>query len=83
MTMRLGTVQLRRRIRRAGSTECLQRRAAGHECRIPLGAAPRAGVTDAELDELLLQITACCGGPAGDSARSLTREVRRAREKQL
>ncbi|MEH0580612.1 MULTISPECIES: carboxymuconolactone decarboxylase family protein [Streptomyces] len=50
------------------------------EFRLHLGAAPRAGVTDAEVDELLFQITAYCGAPAGNSARSVIREVRGARE---
>ncbi|MFF6879000.1 MULTISPECIES: carboxymuconolactone decarboxylase family protein [unclassified Streptomyces] len=50
------------------------------EFRLHLGAAPRAGVTDAEVDELLFQITAYCGAPAGNSARTAVREVRGARE---
>ncbi|MDX3230351.1 carboxymuconolactone decarboxylase family protein [Streptomyces sp. ME19-01-6] len=50
------------------------------EFRLHLGAGPRAGVTDAEVDELLFQIAAYCGAPAGNSARSAVREVRGARE---
>lgn len=42
-------------------------------------ASPRAGVTDAELDELLFQIAAYCGAPAGVSARRALREVRERR----
>lgn len=36
----------------------------------------RTGVTDAELDELLFQVAAYCGAPAGISARRALREVR-------
>ncbi|WNM31886.1 carboxymuconolactone decarboxylase family protein [Streptomyces sp. Li-HN-5-11] len=50
------------------------------EFRLHLGAAPRAGVSDAEVDELLFQIAAYCGAPAGNSARAAVREVRGARE---
>ncbi|MGQ4334340.1 carboxymuconolactone decarboxylase family protein, partial [Streptomyces hayashii] len=50
------------------------------EFRLHLRAAPRAGVTDAEVDELLFQIAAYCGAPAGNSARSAVREVRGDRE---
>jgi 4-carboxymuconolactone decarboxylase len=39
-------------------------------------ASPRAGVSDAELDELLFQIAAYCGAPAGVSARRALRAVR-------
>jgi 4-carboxymuconolactone decarboxylase len=42
-------------------------------------ASPRAGVTDAELDELLFQIAAYCGAPAAVSARRALREVREQR----
>lgn len=33
------------------------------------GAQPRTGVTDAEIDELLFQIAAYCGVPAGVASR--------------
>jgi 4-carboxymuconolactone decarboxylase len=46
------------------------------EFRLHAGSASRAGVTDAEVDELLFQITAYCGAPAGVAAR---REIRAAR----
>jgi 4-carboxymuconolactone decarboxylase len=36
----------------------------------------RTGVTDAELDELLFQIAAYCGAPAGLSAKRALLEVR-------
>jgi 4-carboxymuconolactone decarboxylase len=36
----------------------------------------RTGVSDDELDELLFQITAYCGGPAGLSAKRALLEVR-------
>ncbi len=39
------------------------------EFRLHVGAAPQAGVTDEELDELLFQIAAYCGAPAGISAK--------------
>ncbi len=42
-------------------------------------ASPRAGVTDDELDELLFQIAAYCGAPAGVSARRALRAVREQR----
>lgn len=38
--------------------------------------ASRAGVTDAEIDELLMQITAYCGAPAGVSARRVVLAIR-------
>ena len=47
------------------------------EFRLHAGASPRAGVTDDEIDELLLQIAAYCGAPAAVAAR---REVRSLRE---
>ncbi|MEU9242683.1 carboxymuconolactone decarboxylase family protein [Streptomyces sp. NPDC048385] len=47
--------------------------------RIHLEAAGRAGVTDAEVDELLFQLTAYCGAPAGNAAAALLREVRTTR----
>ncbi|WP_326655993.1 carboxymuconolactone decarboxylase family protein [Streptomyces sp. NBC_00385] len=48
--------------------------------RIHLAAASRAGVTDAEVDELLYQLTAYCGAPAGIDALAVIREVREARD---
>ncbi|KUN80764.1 carboxymuconolactone decarboxylase family protein [Streptomyces griseoruber] len=50
------------------------------EFRIHLRASVNAGVTDDEVNELLYQITAYCGAPAGTAARSAIREVRAARE---
>jgi 4-carboxymuconolactone decarboxylase len=39
-------------------------------------ASGRAGVTPEELDELLFQIAAYCGAPAGVSANRTVQEVR-------
>jgi 4-carboxymuconolactone decarboxylase len=50
------------------------------EFRLHATAAPNAGVTDAELDELCFQLVAYCGGPAGLSARRVLRELRAERE---
>jgi 4-carboxymuconolactone decarboxylase len=50
------------------------------EFRLHAAAAPRAGVTDAEIDELLFQLVAYAGAPAGVSARRVIRELRAARE---
>lgn len=44
------------------------------------GTTSRTGVTDEELDELLFQITAYCGVPAGVAARRGVRAARAARE---
>lgn len=49
------------------------------EFRIHAESAPRAGVTDAEVDELLFQIAAYAGVPAGSSARRVVTAVRRER----
>jgi 4-carboxymuconolactone decarboxylase len=46
------------------------------EFRLHASAAPRAGVTDAEIDELLFQLVAYCGAPAGVSARRAIRALR-------
>ena len=46
------------------------------EFRLHVAGSPRAGVTDAELDELLFQIAAYCGGPAGLAAKRAVLEVR-------
>jgi len=39
------------------------------EFRLHAGSTAQTGVTDAEIDELLFQIAAYCGAPAGVSAR--------------
>jgi len=39
------------------------------EFRLHVGAAVNAGVSDAEVDELVFQLAAYCGAPAGVSAR--------------
>ena len=49
------------------------------EFRLHAAAAPRAGVTDTEIDELLFQLVAYAGGPAGVSARRVIRELRSSR----
>jgi 4-carboxymuconolactone decarboxylase len=46
------------------------------EFRLHAGASPRAGVTDDELDELLFQIAAYCGAPAGVAAKRALQAVR-------
>ncbi len=46
------------------------------EFKLHAGASPRAGVTPEELDELLFQIAAYCGGPAGLSAKRALQAVR-------
>ena len=46
------------------------------ELRIHLTAAPNAGVTDEEVDELLYQVTAYCGAPAGVTMRRTVEAVR-------
>jgi 4-carboxymuconolactone decarboxylase len=50
------------------------------EFRLHAGAAHRAGVTDDELDELLFQVAAYCGAPAGVAASRVLRAVRAERE---
>ncbi|MFK4105247.1 carboxymuconolactone decarboxylase family protein [Streptomyces sp. NPDC019531] len=50
------------------------------EFRLHLDGAPRIGVTDAEVDELLFQIAAYCGAPAGSAARRSVKAVRVQRE---
>jgi len=50
------------------------------EFRLHAGSASRAGVANAEIDELLFQIAAYCGAPAGVSARRVVKEVRAARK---
>jgi 4-carboxymuconolactone decarboxylase len=43
-------------------------------------SSPQTGVTDEEIDELVFQIAAYCGVPAGIAARRGVRSVRAARE---
>jgi 4-carboxymuconolactone decarboxylase len=46
------------------------------EFKLHAAASGRAGVTPDELDELLFQIAAYCGGPAGLSAKQAVQAVR-------
>ena len=46
------------------------------EFKLHAAAAHRAGVTDEEIDELLFQIAAYAGGPAGVASRRAIRAVR-------
>ena len=46
------------------------------EFKLHAGASHRAGVTTGELDELLFQIAAYCGAPAGLSAKRALHAVR-------
>jgi 4-carboxymuconolactone decarboxylase len=46
------------------------------EFRLHARSMSRAGVSDEELDELLFQIAAYCGVPAGVAARRVVRELR-------
>ena len=50
------------------------------EFRLHASSASRAGVTDEEVDELLFQIAAYCGAPAGVAARREIKAVRAAPE---
>jgi 4-carboxymuconolactone decarboxylase len=50
------------------------------EFRLHAASTPQTGVTDEELDELLFQIAAYCGAPAGISARRNLLAVRAERE---
>jgi 4-carboxymuconolactone decarboxylase len=50
------------------------------EFRLHASSTPQTGVTDAEIDELLLQIAAYCGAPAAIAARREVRAVRAARQ---
>ena len=50
------------------------------EFRLHAAAAARAGVTDAEIDELLYQLVAYAGGPAGVAARRVIRAQRAERD---
>src|SRR5262245_34359568 len=49
------------------------------EFRLHASASPRTGVTDEEIDELLFQIAAYCGAPAGIAAWRSVKAVRAAR----
>jgi 4-carboxymuconolactone decarboxylase len=48
------------------------------EFRLHVSARSRTGVTDAELDELLFQVAAYCGAPAGIAAKRAVVAVRQA-----
>ncbi len=50
------------------------------EFRLHASSSPQTGVTDEEIDELLFQIAAYCGAPAGVAARRGIGAVRAARE---
>ena len=49
------------------------------EFRLHASSTPNTGVTDEEIDELVLQIAAYCGAPAGVAARRAVGAVRVAR----
>jgi 4-carboxymuconolactone decarboxylase len=49
------------------------------EFRLHVSSAPQTGVTDEEIDELLFQLAAYCGAPAGIAARRNLLAVRAAR----
>lgn len=46
------------------------------EFKFHAGARSRTGVTDEELDELLFQVVAYCGAPAGIAAKRALQQVR-------
>jgi 4-carboxymuconolactone decarboxylase len=50
------------------------------EFRLHAGSSAQTGVTDEEIDELLFQIAAYCGAPAGVAARRGIAAVRAARD---
>lgn len=50
------------------------------EFRLHASSTAQTGVSDAELDELLFQVAAYCGVPAGVSARRALKAVRDERE---
>ena len=50
------------------------------EFRLHAGASVRTGVSDGELDELLFQIAAYCGAPAGVAARRALQAARAERQ---
>jgi 4-carboxymuconolactone decarboxylase len=52
------------------------------EFRLHASSTPQTGVTDEELDELIFQIAAYCGAPAGIAARRNLQQVRAARREE-
>lgn len=50
------------------------------EFRLHAGAQANTGVSDEEIDELIFQVTAYCGAPAGISARRVILGLRAERE---
>jgi 4-carboxymuconolactone decarboxylase len=50
------------------------------EFRLHASCASRTGVSDAEIDELVFQVAAYCGAPAGIAARRAVHAVRAERE---
>lgn len=50
------------------------------EFRLHASSMPRTGVTDEEIDELLFQVAAYCGAPAGIAARRTIKQLRAERE---
>jgi 4-carboxymuconolactone decarboxylase len=50
------------------------------EFRLHAGAVGRSGVTDDEVDELLFQVAAYCGAPAGIAAKRSLLQVRAERD---
>src|SRR5688500_13606063 len=50
------------------------------EFRLHASSTPNTGVTDAEVDEMLLQIGAYCGAPAAVSARRVVTAIRAERD---
>lgn len=46
------------------------------EFRLHASSSPRTGVTDEEIDELVFQVAAYCGAPAGIAARRAVQAVR-------
>ena len=51
------------------------------EFKLHAAAQARTGVTDDELDELLFQVAAYCGAPAGNAAKRAMLEVRAERDR--
>lgn len=50
------------------------------EFRLHASSQPYTGVTDDEINELLFQVAAYCGAPAGISAKRTIKEIRAQRE---
>ena len=50
------------------------------EFRLHAASQPYTGVTDDEINELLFQVAAYCGAPAGISAKRAIKEIRAQRE---